>query len=116
MDFASLREDVEGSEAITETPDKELFGNIVEGVAAHKEELDAMIVGALDTKLAEKHLERLLQTILRAGAFELYRHGKIATGVIISDYVDVAHAFFNGKEPGLVNGILDKLAGKLRQR
>jgi len=112
--FASLREDVESAEKITETPDEELFGAIVQGVAANQTALDEMIAGALDAKISAERLEILLRSILRAGAYELHHHGQMPIGVIINDYVDVTRAFFDGKEPGLVNGVLDKLAGKLR--
>ena len=42
------------------------------------------------------------------------KHGSIPAGVIINDYVDVTHGFFNAKEPGLVNAVLDRLAKTLR--
>jgi N utilization substance protein B len=112
--FESLRDESDNGEAIKGMPDAALFSAIVEGVTAHQTDLDDMIVGALDAKLTINRLETLLRVILRAGAFELHHHGQIPTGVIINDYVDVTCAFFNGKEPGLVNGVLDKLAGKLR--
>lgn len=111
-DFFCLYGDDEAP--LPEAPDKELYCRIVEGVVTHLEELDGMIAGALDERMASKSFERLLQTILRSGAFELHHHGDIPVGAIINDYVDVAHAYYNGREPGLVNGILDKLAGKLR--
>jgi transcription antitermination protein NusB len=112
-EFPGLSDD--DSAALPEAPDKALFGKIVEGVTIRQKDLDAMIAGALDERLASKQFERLLQTILRAGAFELHQHGDTPAGAIINDYVDVAHAFYNGREPGLVNGILDKLAANLRQ-
>lgn len=111
--FAGLRDD-ENGKALTPDPDRELFGAIVEGVANHKEELDGLITGAIDARHSVERLEILLRTILLAGAFELHHHADAPTGVIINDYVDVTRAFYNAKEPGLVNGILDKLAGKLR--
>ncbi len=112
--FAGLRDNEDGSETITEKPNKELFGQIVEGVVANKDDLDAMIGGALDTKKSRERMEVLLQMILRAGAFELHHQAHIPEGIIINDYVDVTRAFYNAKEPGLVNAVLDKLAGKLR--
>lgn len=111
-DFDSWRD--EGDEVFTQAVDASLFGAIVEGVAAESASLDDMIGGALDAKVSAARMEILLRTILRAGAYELYRHADVPAGVIINDYVDVAHAFFDGKEPGLVNGVLDKLASKLR--
>ena len=59
-------------------------------------------------------MEPLLKAILRAGTFELQHRGLTSTGVIVNDYIDVAHSFFDAKEPGLVNAVLDKLAKTLR--
>ena len=94
--------------------DQELFGEIVTGVTQNTATLDEMIAGALDSKVSSGRIEILLRAILRAGAYELHHHGKVPAGVIINDYVDVAHAFFSAKEPGLVNAVLDKLAKNLR--
>lgn len=106
-------DDGEG-ELIRERPDPELFSSIVKGVADDRATLDEMLAGALDAKLSAGRMEILLRTILLAGAFELHRHSEIDAKIIISDYIDVARAFFNAKEPGLVNAVLDKLAKKLR--
>ena len=94
--------------------DLELFSEILKGVTTHKVVIDEMMTAACSEKVSQKRLEALLKAILQAGIYELYRKSEVPTGVIINDYVDVAHAFFNGKEPGLVNGLLDKLAKKLR--
>ncbi len=94
--------------------DADLFAQIVSGVAENQDDIDGMIGGALDARLSVPRLEPLLKAILRAGTFELYRHGDIQTGIIVNDYVDVAHGFFDAKEPGLVNAILDRLAKTLR--
>ncbi|MDX2028277.1 MAG: transcription antitermination factor NusB [Alphaproteobacteria bacterium] len=94
--------------------DAELFDEIVSGVTRNNEALDEMLAGALDAKVSANRIEILLRATLRAGAYELHHHGSVPAGVIINDYVDVAHAFFNAKEPGLVNAVLDKLAKNLR--
>ena len=52
--------------------------------------------------------------MLRAAALELTRRPDAPVRVVISEYVDLAGAFFGGKEPGLVNGVLDRLARALR--
>lgn len=103
-----------GEDNSTGEVDYALFGTIVSGVTAGVEELDGMIAGAFDSKASAERLEILLRAILRAGIYELYHQSDVPTGVIINDYVDVTHAFFDAKEPGLVNGILDKLAKGLR--
>lgn len=107
-------ETVQGESETLAAMDQELFGEIVAGVAQDGAILDEMIAGAFDAKVSAGRVEAILRAILRAGTFELHCHGKIPAGVIINDYVDVAHAFFDGKEPGLVNAVLDKLAKSLR--
>jgi len=94
--------------------DGELFGVIVSGAIKHQAELDVMISGALDARFSVDRLELLLKAILRAGAFELLYCPECPEGVIVNDYIDVAHGFFDAKEPGLINAVLDKLAKKLR--
>ena len=112
--FEGLRDESDGAEVIHDLPDATLFRAIAEGVVTNVESLDTMIAGALDPRVSVARLEILLRTILRAGVFELHHHAKIPAGIIINDYVDVTRAFFNGKESGLVNGVLDKLGKSLR--
>lgn len=59
-------------------------------------------------------MEILLRVVLRAGAYELAFRPDIPAKVAINEYVDVAHAFYAGKEPGLVNAVLDRLARQVR--
>lgn len=94
--------------------DQELFSDIVNGTTLHQEALDGMLAGAVDSRFSIERVETILKAILRAGTYELHHHGKVSSGVIINDYVDVSHTFFNAKEPGLVNAVLDKLAKSLR--
>lgn len=119
-----VREDVEqGFETVFEgeegedplgTPDAELFSSIAFGVVEHEEALDEILSGALDARFSAARMEILLRMILRAGTFELLHHSKTPAPIIISDYVDVTRAFFQAKEPGLVNAVLDRLSKKLR--
>ncbi len=97
-------------------PDRELCDGIVRGVTENLAMVDEMIGGALAAKVSAGRMEILLRSILRAGAYELHNSPSASTSSIISDYVDVAHAFFDGREPGLVNGVLDSLAKKLREK
>jgi N utilization substance protein B len=94
--------------------DVDLFGQIVSGATAHQADLDGMIAGCVDARMSADRLEPLLKAILRAGTFEILHHATVPTGIIINDYVDVAHGFFGAKEPGLVNAILDRLAKNIR--
>lgn len=94
--------------------DPALFSDIVRGVAADQEQLDAMISSVLTEEWPLARLDTVLRAILRAGIYELARRRDIPPRVSISEYTAVAHAFFVGKEPGLANGVLDRLGRTLR--
>jgi N utilization substance protein B len=73
-----------------------------------------MLASCLDATWPVERLELIMRAILRAGAFELLVHVDTHPRIIISEYVDVSHAFFAGREPAMVNGVLDKLARAIR--
>jgi N utilization substance protein B len=115
-EFVSHRFEAGGGEEevdFSET-DRALFADVVKGVAARREALDGMIAAALPEDWPLDRLESVLRAILRAGAYELWARADIPVRVVISEYIDVAHAFFFGKEPGMVNAILDRLGRQLR--
>jgi|APTNR8051073442_1049403.scaffolds.fasta_scaffold47747_2 N utilization substance protein B len=87
---------------------------LVEGVVARRAEFDAAIDAALAHGWTTGRLEILLLAILRAGAFELAQQPHTPIKVVINEYVEIAHAFFAGREPSLVNAVLDRLAARLR--
>lgn len=101
-------------EAAYGTPDAELLAAVVLGVAGQQNDLDDMIAGVLSEDWTVERLESVLRAILRAGAFELSARLDIPARVTINEYVDIADAFFGGKQPALVNGVLDRLAHLLR--
>lgn len=107
-----LGKEVEG--ALYAEPDADLFKDLVEGVTRSQDDLDVLITGALTPDWPLKRLETVLRAILRAGAYELRFRVDVPTRVIINEYLDIAHAFFSGAEPGLVNGVLDRLAKECR--
>lgn len=95
-------------------PDSGLFTKLVRGVVARQTDIDRMIGAALSSSGGVQRLERVLRAIARAGAFELLEHTDTPAKVVIDEYVSMAHAFFDGGEPKLVNAILDRLARQLR--
>ena len=95
--------------------DRELFADLVRQGAAQAETLDDMIAAVLAEDWTVERLETLLRIILRLGAYELAERQDIPSRVVINEYVDLAYAFFEGKEPAMVNGILDRLAHSLRR-
>ena len=94
--------------------DEKLFAEIVRGVAANRERLDETVSAALSDEWPLGRLETLLRLILEAGAYELVHRPDIPPRVTMSEYVAIAYAFFDGREPGLANGVLDRLARTLR--
>jgi N utilization substance protein B len=107
-----LGEAVDGVDLVK--PDRALFAELVRGVVRNRRDLDDMIAAVLVEDWTIERLETLLACILRAGAHELADRGDIPARVVISEYVDLADAFYGDKETGLVNGVLDRLARELR--
>lgn len=93
----------------------DFFDDIVAGYDARAEEIDAV----LQSKLAEgwtlARLDKTMLQILRAGAYELVARPDVPIGTAISEYVDVAHAFFDEREAKFVNGVLDAVAKAVRK-
>lgn len=92
----------------------EFFDDIVAGVDARIEEIDALIEERLSEGWSLKRLDKTLVQILRAGTFELLARSDVPVGAVISEYVDVAHAFFDEREAKFVNGVLDAVAKAVR--
>ena len=107
-----LGEEIDGAKFVAADP--QLFFDIVRGAAHRREEVDGMLSAALEPRFSVDRLELLLRAILRAGAYEMFVHNDVHPRILISEYVDVAHAFFAGREPGMVNGVLDHVARALR--
>src|SRR5262245_44905057 len=94
--------------------DPEHLAGVLKGVVSRKREVDPMIDRQLAQGWRLTRIDSILPAILRAGAFELIELSHVPPRVVISEYIDVAHAFFEGDEPRVVNGVLDALARKLR--
>ncbi len=90
------------------------FDDLVSGAHARSAELDALITARLAEGWALARLDRPMRQILRAGAYELAARIDVPTGTIISEYVDVAKAFYDKKEAAFVNGLLDAVAKDVR--
>jgi transcription antitermination protein NusB len=113
-EFARYRFDQEIDGDQLADADPAFFADIVRGVAADQERLDADISAALVEEWPLARLDAVLRAILRAGVWELVHRADVPARVSISEYIAIAHAFFIGKEPGLANGVLDRLGRSLR--
>ena len=92
----------------------DFFDDIVKGVSARAEELDGLIAAKLAKGWTLERLDRPMRQILRAGAYELAARPDVPVATIISEYVDVAKAFYDKRESGFVNGLLDGIAKDVR--
>jgi N utilization substance protein B len=102
-------EDVEYAEA-----EVDFFDDLVRGVDARRAEIDAAIVAKLAEGWSLERLDKPMRQILRAGAYELIARIDVPTATVISEYVDVADAFYDKREKGFVNGLLDGVAKAVR--
>lgn len=90
------------------------FDDLVRGVIARREEIDALLVARLAQGWTLARLDKTMLQILRAGAYELIARADVPRAAAISEYVDVAKAFFDDREAKFVNGILDAIAREVR--
>jgi transcription antitermination protein NusB len=94
--------------------EQSFFDDVVSGVDARRTEIDEAISAKLAEGWSLERLDRPMRAILRAGTYELLARSDVPLGSVISEYVDVAHAFYDKRESGFVNGLLDAVAKEAR--
>jgi len=94
--------------------DQELFLEVLRGTHAERRELDDMLMAVIADDWTVDRLDSMLRHILRAAAWELSYRPQMPAKAVIAEYVGLAHDFFAGREPGMANGMLDRLARDLR--
>lgn len=102
-------EDVEYADA-----DVDFFDDVVTGVDARRDEIDRTIAAKLSAGWTIERLDKPMRGILRAGTYELLARKDVPTAAVISEYLDVADAFYDKREKGFVNGLLDAVAKDIR--
>ena len=112
--FQTHRFGADGEGGAPETADRLFFAELLRGVVRRQRDIDPM----LDAKLADgwrlNRLDSILRATLRSAAFELIERRDVPARVVVSEYVNVAKAFFSGDEPKVVNAVLDKVAREQR--
>jgi len=91
------------------------FRSIVSGVVEHQRTLDPLIRTSLTDDWPLSRLDSTLRAILRAGAYELSHRHDVPIAVIVTEYVDIGGAFFDGEETKLINAVLDRIARRVRE-
>ena len=92
----------------------DFFDDVVKGVDARRDELDALITAKLAEGWSLARLDKPMRQILRAGAYEIVARADVTRASIVHEYVDVAKAFYDQREAGFVNGLLDAIARDVR--
>jgi len=90
------------------------FDDVVRGAIARQEEIDSLLTERLAAGWSLVRLDRTMLQVLRAGTYELLARQDVPVASVISEYIDVAHAFFDEREAKFVNGILDAVARAVR--
>ncbi|MGE4314377.1 MAG: transcription antitermination factor NusB [Pseudobdellovibrionaceae bacterium] len=108
-EYLSFRAGMTEDEETFVSPDGALFTRIVEGVHENFERLQEVLTGLTMTEAGEpRKLEMLLTSTLLAGLYELLLDAQTDAPIVINDYVEITKGFYAGKEPSLVNAVLDK--------
>ena len=107
-----LGNEVEGDQYLP--AEEAFFRDVVAGVVRDQTKLDPLIDDALSKGWPLKRIDAILRAVLRAGSYELEHRLDIPARVVVSEYVDVAHAFVEKDETGLVNAVLDQIARQFR--
>ena len=100
--------------AVYREADPAWFRSILAGVVENQKVVDPVIRQALTEDWPLSRLDSTLRAILRAGVYELMKRADVPTAVIVSEYVDIAKAFYTEDEPKLVNAVLDRVSRKVR--
>ena len=112
--FLKVRRGEAGEGGMRRDADQPLFKDVVEGAVAHKTELEEMLTGALAQDWSWERVDRLVRAILLAGAYELIHRKDVPPKVAISEYVEIANAFYDQGEQNFVNSVLDRVARQSR--
>ena len=103
---------IEGAEYADAEVD--FFDDVVKGTVARLGEIDATIAGKLAAGWTLARLDKPMKAILRCGVYELLARADVPVGVVISEYLDVTHAFYDRREARFINGLLDAVAADAR--
>jgi N utilization substance protein B len=114
-EFSDHRFDRDVEDMALAQADEAFFADLVRGVVSHQKEVDLAVARRLATGWRLERLDATVRAILRAGAYELTHRSDVPVEVVIDEYVELAKSFFEGPEPGFVNGALDAVAQDVRR-
>ena len=114
-EFIQHRLEAPGEEGEEFAPaNRSLFVAVAGGVARDRDVLDGIISDALEATWSVDRLDTVLAAILRCGVYELRSRPEVPIRTVITEYLDIAHAFYGDREPAMVNAVLDRIAKDIR--
>ena len=113
-EFVTERFGVDAEDETVAMADQNLFEAIVRGVVTHQREIDPGVDAQLAVGWRLNRLDATLRAILRGAMYEILYRRDTPARVVITEYLDISKAFFEGEEPKVTNAVLDKLAKKHR--
>jgi N utilization substance protein B len=90
--------------------EQSFFDDLVSGTTDRLAEIDELIGDKLAEGWTLPRLDKPMKAILRVGAYELLARADVPVATVINEYLDVAEAFYDQREKGFVNGLLDAIA------
>ncbi len=108
-----LGSEVEGEQYLP--AEAAFFRDVVSGVVRDQLKLDPLIDAALARGWPLKRIDAIIRAVMRAGAYELEHRRDVPARVVVTEYVDVANAFVDREETGMVNAVLDQIARQFRE-
>lgn len=106
----------ENDDAELVPPDATFLAELVHGVVRRQKDIDPLIDQQLASGWRLARVDSILRAILRSGVLELMERPDVPARVVINEYIELAHTFFAEDESKVVNGVLDKLAKRLRAK
>jgi len=95
-------------------PDADLLRRVLEGAEERSAELQALVNAQIARETSQRELDLILKSILICACYELLAHQEIDPPVIINDYLNITHSFYEKNQAGFINGVLDSLSKILR--
>lgn len=115
-EFLGIRFEEKAAEETIDGADRIFFADVLRAVLRRQREIDPLVDEQLAIGWRLVRVDAILRAVLRGGVAELLDRDDVPARVVINEYVNVARFFFSEDEPRVVNGVLDKIARKLRYR
>ena len=121
MDISEIYQTIEAINSNTQEfknlkIDKNWFLILVNAVFSNKDIIDASLSSFLESNWSIERMDPTITNILRCAYIEFKNYSNVPSKVVINEYTNIASSFFNKPEVNFVNGVLDKVSHKYRNK